>query len=126
MKIVKDPEKNLSDFNGAGKIEISELKEMAKNMIPQLVKAMVDIEKGIMAVDGGFHADLMEFLISEEKSKPENLWGINIYPGEGGDNFVEFDSVMNLRPASGNKTRGVDDEEKKNKIIAIVNKLVQK
>ena len=62
MKIVKD------------KIETPELKEMAKKMHDDLVKAMVDVEKKIMAVDGGLHADLMELLIEEEKSEPKDIW----------------------------------------------------
>ncbi|OGZ73813.1 MAG: hypothetical protein A2908_01215 [Candidatus Staskawiczbacteria bacterium RIFCSPLOWO2_01_FULL_38_12b] len=54
MKIVKE------------KIEIAELKEMAQNMHGNLVKAMVDIEKGVMAVDAPMHSDLLEFLINRE------------------------------------------------------------
>ncbi len=114
MKIVKD------------KIEIPELKEMAKKMHDNLVKAMVDIEKEIMAVDAGLHADLMEFLIEKENSEPKNIWGINIFPDKSGENLIEFDSMMNIKPAFGNRTRGVDDENIRNKITYIVNKLIIK
>jgi len=111
MKIVKD------------KIEIAELEEMAKKMFGNLVKAMVDIEKNIMAVDAPMHADLLEFLMEQENCEPKNLWGINIYPEKSGEDFVEFDSIMNLKPALGNKTRGVESEETRKKIIGIVKKL---
>ena len=114
MKIVKD------------KIEISELKEMAKKMHDNLVKAMVDVEKEIIAVDAGLHADLMEFLIEEENSEPKNVWGINIFPDKNGENLIEFDSMMNVKPAFGNRTRGVDDENIRKKITYIVNKLIIK
>jgi len=108
------------------KIKILELQEMAKKMRPNLVKAMVDVQKEIMAVDGGLHADLMEFLIDTENSDPKNVWGINLYPDESSENFIEFDSVMNIRPDLGNKSRGVESVELQNKIKEIVIKLVEK
>lgn len=111
MKIIKD------------KIEIGELKEMAKKMFGGLVKAMVDIEKGIIAVDAPMHSDLLEFLIEQENSEPKNLWGINIYPEKAGEDFIEFDSIMNLKPDLGNRSRGVENEEIRKKIIEIVKKL---
>lgn len=114
MKIVKE------------KITVEELREMAKKMFGSLVKAMVDIEKKVMAVDAGVHADLMDFLIKQEKSKPNNLWGVNIYPNAADPNFIEFDSMMNIKPSVGNKTRGVENEEIRNKIITIVNKLIER
>lgn len=114
MKIVKD------------KIETLELKEMAKKMHDNLVKAMVDVEKEIMAVDGGLHADLMELLIEKENSEPKDIWGINIFPDKNREDLIEFDSMMNIKPAFGNRTRGVDEENIRKKITAIVNKLVVK
>jgi len=53
--------------------------------------------------------------LKEESSEPKNLWGINIYPEKSGEDFIEFDSMMNLKPALGNKTRGVDSEETRKK-----------
>lgn len=114
MKIVKD------------KIEITELNKMAEKMFGNLVKAMVDIEKEVMAVDAPMHADLLEFLIEKETSEPKNLWGINIYPEKIGEDFIEFDSIMNLKPAFGNKTRGVEDKIIREKIIEIVESLIKK
>ena len=119
MEIIKD------------KISIQNLKEMAEKMFGDLVKAMVDIEKEIMAVDAPMHADLLELLIEKENSEPKNLWGINIYPAKtarlpaGRENdFIEFDSIMNLKPDLGNRTRGVEDENIRKKIIEIVKKHV--
>jgi hypothetical protein len=114
MKIVKD------------KIEIAELKEMSEKMFGNLVKAMVDIEKEIMAVDAPMHSDLLEFLIEQENCEAINLWGINIYSEKTGEDFIEFDSIMNLKPALGNKTRGVEDKKIREKIIKITEKLIKK
>ena len=113
MKIVKD------------KIEIAELKEMAKRMYENLVKAVVDIEKEIMAVDAELHVDLEQFLMEKENCEPKNLWGINIWPGKSGDDFIEFDSMINLKPGLGNRTRGIDNAETRQKITKIIGKLVK-
>ncbi|MFA6047737.1 MAG: DUF5674 family protein [Parcubacteria group bacterium] len=113
MKIVTD------------KITIAELKEMSGKMFGNLVKAVVDVEKEIMAVDAELHAD-EEALMLENGSKQENLWGINIYPEMEGEDFVEFDSMINIRPAQNNRSRGVESEEMQKRILEIVNKLVTK
>ena len=112
MKIVKES------------IDITELKEMAKNMHGNLVKAMVDVQKEIIAIDAPLHADVMEFLIEQENCESKNLWGINFYPDLTGDNFIEFDSMMNLKPALGNMTRGVGDQRVREKIKRVVEKIV--
>lgn len=114
MKIIKD------------NIEITELREMAKKMHGDFVKGMVDIEKEIISVDAPMHSDLFEWLMEQENSEPKNLWGINFYPELQGDDFIEFDSMMNLKPGLGNKTRGVENPQIREKIIAIVNKFVKK
>jgi hypothetical protein len=93
------------------KISITMLKEMAENMFGNLVKAVVDIEKEIMAVDAELHAD-QEALLLNKGSKQGNLWGINIYPDLPAQERIEFDSMINLRPSQNNRTRGVDDPER--------------
>jgi len=113
MKIIKD------------KITIEELKEMAQKMFGNLVKVVVDVEKEIMVVNGELHSD-EEALLIEKGSRPKNLWGINIYPEIKDENWIEFDSVINLKPHFGNRTRGVDNPELRERIIKIVNKLVEK
>jgi hypothetical protein len=108
------------------KISVTDLKKMSEKMFNRLVKAVVDIDKQSMAVDADLHADL-ENLLLEEGSQQEYLWGINMYPELfGKEQFIEFDSMINLRPSSGNRTRGVDDPKIREKIKTIVNKLVVK
>jgi hypothetical protein len=106
------------------KIKIDELNEMAKNMFGNLVKAVIDVDKKIMAIDGELHSD-EEALLLQNGSEQKNLWGINIYP-EMKENFIEFDSMINIRPSMGNKTRGVDDESIKKLIIKVVDDLIIK
>ena len=113
MKIIKDI------------IEIAELKEMAKKMHGDFVKGIVDVEKEIIAFDAPMHSELLELLMQDEHSEPKNLWGINIHPDKDMPDFIEFDSMMNLKPGLGNKSRYVEDEKTREKIITIVNKLVK-
>lgn len=107
------------------KVSVVKLKEMASKMFGNLVKAVVDIEKEIMAIDGELHADEQALLL-ENGSKQENLWGINIYQDNSGEDFIEFDSVINIRPSQQNRSRGVDNPEIRKKILQIVNKLVER
>ncbi len=104
-------------------IEKSVLAELAKNRYGELVKAVVDIERGVMAIGGELHSD-EEALLLEEGSKQGNLWGINIYPDKEGEEFIEFDSMINLRPSHGNRSRGVNDPAIREKVKAIINLLV--
>jgi len=106
-------------------ISIEELKKMAEKMFGGLVKAVVDVEKEIIAVDAELHAD-EETLLIEDGSNQQNLWGINLYPDKfNTDEWIEFDSMINLRPSWGNKTRGVEDPKIQEKIRTIINTLVK-
>ena len=96
---------------------------MAAAGFGNMVKAVVDIDQGLLAVDAELHSDL-EALLLENGSKQKNLWGINFYPEMKGDDFVEFDSMINMRPSQGNRSRGVDSPEIRKKIIEIVSKKV--
>lgn len=107
------------------KISIDRLKQLAKSGFGELVKAVVDIDREIMAIDGELHAD-EEALLLEDGSLQRNLWGINLYPEINTNNWIEFDSMINLRPSAGNLSRGVEDPTIRNRIITIVNKLVKK
>jgi len=100
-------------------ITLDELKTMAEGLFGNLVKAVVDVERRIMALDGELHAD-EEALLLESGSRQQSLWGINIYPELEGPDLVEFDSMINIRPSQGNRSRGVDDPKVRERIIQIV------
>lgn len=105
---------------------VEELSEMAREEFGDLVKAVVDVEQEIMAVGGGLHADGEVLLSEQHGSRREHTWGINIYPKKSESEWIEFDSMVNLKPSFGNRTRGVDDPKIKEKIEQIVRKLVQR
>ena len=104
-------------------ISTAELSAMAAMMFGDLVKAVVDVRQGLMAVDAELHSDEEAFLL-ERGSAQEDLWGINLYTALPGGDFVEFDSVINLRPSRGNRTRGVEDPPVRERILAIVGNTV--
>lgn len=104
-------------------IEKSELAEIANERFGDLVKAVVDVKRRVMLVGGELHSD-EEALLLEQGSQQQDLWGINLYPDKTGEEFIEFDSIINLRPSQGNRSRSVDNSEIRQKIIEIVNQLV--
>jgi hypothetical protein len=106
-------------------IGVEALKKMAEKMFGNLVKAVVDMRRRVIVVDAELHADEEAFLL-EHGSRQQDLWGINLYPDmeRDGPDFIEFDSMINLRPSQNNRSRGVDDEGIRNTIIAIVKEWV--
>lgn len=104
-------------------LTLNELKEMAANTFGDFVKGVVDIDREFIAVDAELHSDL-EALLLENGSKQKDLWGINLYSDLKGDDFVEFDSLINIRPSWDNKSRGVENEEIRQKIISIITKRI--
>ena len=111
IKIIRNP------------IARSEIESMAKTLFGELVKGVVDVERGIMALDMELHAD-GETVLLENGSNQSHLWGINLYPGRAED-FIEFDSMINIRPQQGNRSRGVEDPNLQKQITEIVKKLIQ-
>ena len=105
------------------KLTIDDLRQVAAGLFGNMVKAVVDVDRGLVAVDAELHSDL-EALLLEKGSKQKDLWGINLYPELPADQFVEFDSLINLRPSQGNKSRGVESEGIRKKIIAIIEKRI--
>jgi hypothetical protein len=100
-------------------IKKSELSELAKERFGDLIKAVVDIERKVMVIGGELHSD-EEVLLLEQGSQQKNLWGINLYPDKIDEEWIEFDSMINLRPSQGNCSRDVKDPNTRLKIKEIV------
>ena len=106
------------------KISLADVKAAAEESFETMVKAMVDIEKRIMAIGGELHADANAVLI-EHGSRPQDLWGINIYPDKRRNEWIEFISLINIRPAVGNRSMQIKDPAIRARIADIVNSLVE-
>jgi hypothetical protein len=87
---------------------LADVRELAQARFGDMVKASVDIGRGVMAIGGELHSD-EEALLLDDGANQADVWGINIYPDEPDDDWIEFDSLINVRPAQGNRSRGIDD-----------------
>lgn len=117
----------LEEFEGIILIEQpvlrAEIRALAQRWFGNLVKAVVDIDRNVMAVGGELHAD-EERLLLERGSKQKDLWGVNLYPDVQDETWIECDSMVNIRPRDGNRSRGIDDPFIKNRVREVVSLLV--
>jgi len=104
------------------RISIHELSKLAEHSYGDMIKAVVDIEKEIMAVGGTMHVDMIP-LLKARGSIGKDLWGIKLYPGMPSmDKLIEFESLINVK--EGNPDENIKASEVKQKIIKIVEKLI--
>ena len=104
-------------------ISIETLRSLAQNTFGDMIKCVADVEEGLLALDADLHADLERMLL-ENGSAQENLWGFNLWVEEEGEDFIEFDSLINIRSWQGNPSRDVEDPEIRETIRAIVQKFI--
>jgi hypothetical protein len=112
-RIIRDP------------IPLATVQELAQCGFGDMVKASIDIGRGLMAIGGELHSD-EEALLLEDGARQSDVWGINIYPDELGDAWIEFDSMINVRPAQGNRSRGVEDPAIQSEIRRVVGALIHR
>ena len=99
---------------------------MSKQKFGDFVKAVVDIQNSRMAINGELHAD-EESILLKHWSEQKNLWWINLYPDDfGNENRIEYDSLINIRPSMNNRSRSVEDIDLQKKIQNIVHLLIKK
>ena len=106
------------------KISREQLKQLAANTFEDMIKCVADVERGLLALDAELHADL-EYMLLQNGSEQADLWGFNLYPDETGDDFIEFDSLINIRSWQGNRSRDVENEAVRAKIRDVVNQFVE-
>jgi hypothetical protein len=111
IKIVREP------------ITRQEAQEIGKKWYPELVKGVVDIEKAMLALGGEYHMDANVILV-DAGSAQDKVWGFNIYPDKVGDDFIEYVSLINIRPAVGNRGMMVENEGIRNSMRVIIEKLI--
>ena len=91
-----------------GRIEPAELRRLVDLFFEDMVKCVVDVERGVVAVGGEMHADAEQALL-EDGSRQADLWGANYYPGRGSDECIEYTALINIRPAQGNRSMEIQD-----------------
>jgi hypothetical protein len=105
-------------------ITITALKQAAANTFKDMIKAVVDTNRNLVAIDAELHSDL-ESLLLGDGSTGKDLWGINLYPDAAEADFIEFDSLINIRPSQGNMSRSVDNLQIRAKITKIISEMVK-
>jgi len=100
-----------------------ELRKLAQERFGDMVKAVIDCKRRVMAIGGELHADAEQMLL-EDGSVQQDLWGINLYPEKPPDEWIKYDSMINVRPAQGNRSRNIEDSGTRERIRAIVRKLI--
>jgi hypothetical protein len=106
-------------------VKIDDLIELAKETYHPMIKGVVDIENEIMAFGGEYHMDANKVLL-EQGSVQSDVWGFNVYLNKGDDreNWIEYMSLINIRPLQNNFDMEIQDKEIKNKIKNIINKQI--
>ena len=104
---------------------MDEVRALAAGRFGDMVKGVVDMARGVLLLDADMHADQEADLLSEG-SRQADLWGINLYPDMTGEDWLEFDSMINLRPSFGNRSRGVDDPATRAAIAGFIARVVQR
>ena len=105
------------------RIERAALARLLTAYFGDMVKLVVDVERGVVAVGGELHADAKQLLLSAG-SRQADLWGANSYPGRGRDACIEFTALINIRPAQGNRSMLIQDPGIREKIRALVSAFV--
>jgi hypothetical protein len=90
------------------RLDPAELRRLVDLFFEDMVKYVVDVERGVAAVGGEMHADAEQVLL-EGGSRQADLWGANYYPGRGREGCIEYTSLINIRPAQGNRAMEIQD-----------------
>lgn len=106
-------------------VSMDSLRQIAAERFGDMIKAVVDLTRGIMIIDADLHSDEEAELLATG-SKQQDLWGINLYPELSPEDWLEFDSMINLRPSFGNRSRNVDDPSIRKQIRDVVGRLVSR
>ena len=101
----------------------TELEKIAKDQFGDWVKAVVDVDRHVMAIGGDLHAD-EEAVLLQNGSQRKNVWGINLWLDKNPDEWIEFNSMINVRPSQQNQSRGVENEFVREEIKKVVGELI--
>lgn len=109
------------------KEKLNELETLGETEVffEDMIKGVVDIRKGLLAINAELHSDLEKYLL-DNGSDNRDLYGINILLD---DYEIEFDSLINPPrnreagfPRAG---RDVADPVAREKIVEVVNKWIE-
>ncbi len=107
-------------------ISTDEVRKIAKEFYTTMIKGVVDIEREIIVLGGEYHMDANVVLL-EKGSKQKDVWGFNINLNEPSDSdqWIEYISLINIRPLQNNRSMEIQDENIKRKVRHIITKKIK-
>ena len=105
------------------RIEPGELGRLVQKYFEDMVKYVVDVSRGVIAIGGELHADAVELLL-DAGSRQADLWGANYYPGRGCEGCIEFTALINIRPAQGNRSMEIRDAAVRERVRTLTFELI--
>jgi uncharacterized protein DUF5674 len=105
------------------RIEPGELRRLVDLFFEDMVKYVVDVGRGVIAVGGEMHSDAEQVLLDDGSRQPD-LWGANYYPGRGPGDCIEYTSLINIRPAQGNRSMEIQDPAVRERVRALTVALI--
>lgn len=100
------------------RLDPAELARLVRAHFEDMVKYVVDVEHRLIGVGGEMHVDAEQALL-EHGSRQADLWGANYYPGRGRDGCIEYTSLINIRPAAGNRGMEIQDPALRDRVREI-------
>ncbi len=106
------------------KISQKELEQITKLNYGDMAKGVADLSRKIIALGGELHADAQAVLL-QQGSRQESLWGFNIYSNRDRESRIEYTSLINIRPAHGNRAIEIQDLQLRKHIKDIIDALIE-
>ena len=105
------------------RIDHAALTKLAGENYGEMIKGVVDVTREIVALGGELHADAQAALL-RDGSRPEDIWGFNIYVEKPRRQRMDYTSFINVRPSAGNRSMEVQDHVLRKRMRDIVDSLV--
>ena len=117
------PDQPASIVVATSRIAPDELRRLVGAWFGDMIKLVVDLRRGVVAIGGELHPDA-EALLLEQGSRQEDLWGANYFPGLGPERSIEFTALINIRPARGNRSMEIQSQEARDGVRRLVTAIV--
>lgn len=101
------------------KASSSQIQDMLREY-EDMIKIVVDVRRRYLSGGGEMHSDC-ESILLEDGSEQDDLWGANWFPGE---QRIEFESLINIRPRLGNRNIVIQDENLRKQVESVTRELL--
>jgi Protein of unknown function (DUF5674) len=106
------------------KVTLAALADLAVETYTTMIKGAIDIEKKRVAFGGDYHIESCEEL-TRSGSSHTDVWGFNLVFGTVGTYELEYDSLINIKPLQGNRSRAVESAEVQEKMKHVIGAYIE-